>query len=104
MTDEKDRLGTTLKKKERAEEERYFAEQDRERLEKLRAKKAAAEATGHTASCPRCGQPLVERDRKGVMIDVCDAGCGMWLDQGELEVLAERENDSWLSRLLDKAF
>jgi Transcription factor zinc-finger len=99
MTDEKDRLGATLKKKERAEEERYFAEQDRERLEKLRAKRVAAEAAGHTASCPRCGQGLVERDRKGVMVDVC-----MWLDTGELEFLAGRDNDSWLSRLLDKAF
>jgi Zn-finger nucleic acid-binding protein len=34
------------------------------------------------------------------MVDVCDAGCGMWLDTGELELLAEREKDSWLSRLI----
>lgn len=101
MADDKDRLGTTLKKKERAEEEHYFAEQDRERIAKLRAKRAETEAAGQIApSCPRCGKALVERDRRGVMVDVCDAGCGMWLDTGELELLAEREKDSWLSRLI----
>ena len=100
MADDKDRLGDTLTKKQRGEEERYFAEQDRERIAKLRAQRADAEAAGRKATCPRCGQDLVERDRRGVMVDVCEAGCGMWLDAGELEVLAERENASWLSRFL----
>jgi hypothetical protein len=103
MADDKDRLGTTLKKKERAEEEHYFAEQDRERIAKLRAKRAADDEGVRTATCPRCGQALVERDRRGVMVDVCDAGCGMWLDTGELEILAEREKDSWLSRLIGRS-
>ncbi|HWP64685.1 MAG TPA: hypothetical protein VNO26_02080 [Candidatus Limnocylindria bacterium] len=53
--DEKDRLGDTLHKKERAEEERYFAEQDRLRLARLRERAAAAE---RGESCPRCGRPI----------------------------------------------
>ena len=41
--DEKDRLGQLLDKKERAEENRFFAERDRELIEQLRRKKAEEE-------------------------------------------------------------
>lgn len=37
--------------------------------------------------CPRCGSPLDERERDGVMIDVCTRCRGIWLDRGELEKL-----------------
>jgi hypothetical protein len=34
--DEKDRLGAKLREKEKAEEDRYFAQRDRELIEKLK--------------------------------------------------------------------
>ena len=38
--------------------------------------------------CPRCGQPMEERDFGGVHVDVCETGCrGLWLDWGELAEL-----------------
>lgn len=38
--------------------------------------------------CPRCRRPtLVERNREGVALDVCENCQGLWLDRGELEVL-----------------
>lgn len=98
MADEKDRLGERLKERERAQEDKYFADQDRAALEKLRA--ANPTASTATATCPRCGGGLQIVDHLGVKVDQCPAGHGMWLDTGELEVIAKREENSWLGRLL----
>lgn len=99
MADEKDRLGDRLKERETAEENRYFAAQDRAALDKLRAQQNAGIPQ---ASCPRCGAALVEVDHVGIKVDRCPSGHGMWLDQGEFDVVAKREKDSWLGRLLPK--
>lgn len=74
MPDEKDRLGDTLHKKEKADEDRYFAEQARKQLEKLRVH-ATARAAGK-ADCPRCGAALEVRQRGGVAVEGCSKGCG----------------------------
>jgi DNA repair exonuclease SbcCD ATPase subunit len=99
MSDEKDRLAELLRQRERAEEDHYFAEESRKQIEKLRAAHAAADATGKN-DCPRCGAPLEVRQIKGVGVEACSKGCGMWLDRGELEEITKREGDSWLARLL----
>ena len=96
--DHKDRLGDTLHKKKKADEDRYFAELDRKAVEQLRAERAEPGAPNPT--CPRCGKPLDEQDRSGVMVDICPAGCGLWLDAGELSLVAGREKDSWLTRMI----
>jgi len=95
--DNKDRLGQRLREKERAEEERFIAERDREALRKLREKSAPAPAG--TATCPRCGAGLTTVTLHGVAVDECPAGHGMWLDRNELETIASRERDSWLAKL-----
>jgi Zn-finger nucleic acid-binding protein len=42
-------------------------------------------------NCPRClASSLLERNREGVTIDVCEACRGIWLDRGELEKLIAR--------------
>ena len=63
-TDEKDRLGETLHRKEKAEEGRFFAERDAAAIARLREKArpaAPAEDRKHTTpeTCPRCGEPLI---------------------------------------------
>ena len=41
--------------------------------------------------CPRCEQvELDERERDGILIDVCRSCRGVWLDRGELEKLIAR--------------
>ncbi len=40
--------------------------------------------------CPRCEGPLDERERDGVVVDVCRTCRGVWLDRGELEKLIAR--------------
>jgi hypothetical protein len=98
VDDSKDRLGDQLKKREKAEEDRFFAEKDREALERLRRERASGARPA--VDCPRCGAKLREEDRHGVAVDVCPSGHGLWLDAGELAVLAKREKDSWLTRLI----
>lgn len=43
--------------------------------------------------CPRCEkQTLDERERDGVIIDICKDCRGIWLDRGELEKLIARSS------------
>jgi Zn-finger nucleic acid-binding protein len=93
--DEKDRLGTKLREKEKAEEDRYFAQRDRELIEKLKQSQATAEETelrqqAHMR-CPKCGEKLSSLQYHEVTVEECPACKGMWLDRGELETLAQRE-------------
>ena len=103
MADEKDRLGSKLQDKERAEEDRYFKERDRALVEKLRGKTASEQEQAlrdlARDRCPRCGERLAPIELQGVTVDECPAGHGLWCDKGELETIAQRENDSWLGRL-----
>lgn len=99
---EKDKLGDTLKKKEKAEEDRYFAKQDEERLAKLREDASAKEMAGLLGRCPRCPAQLTQVKVEGVSIDRCPEGCGDWLDAGELETITDRVRHAWLSRLFKR--
>ena len=93
MADEKDRLGEKLHQKEKAEEDRYFAERDRDLLARLRRQREA-----ENLRCPRCGKALAPVVYHGVTVDQCPACQGVWLEGGELEALAPRERESWLGR------
>ena len=96
MSEEKDRYGNKLRDKEKGEENRYFAEQERAQLEKLRQKAAP----GPLGLCPRCGLALVARDYHGVAIDDCPKCGGIWLDKGQVESVVEREDETWAHRWL----
>jgi len=97
MPGDKDHLSEQLRQREKAEENRYFDELSRKQLEKLRQTREAAKVA---VDCPRCGAPLEVKQERGVAIDACPKGCGIWLDAGELEQIAGREGESWLSRLI----
>jgi len=64
MADDKDRLGEKLHQKEKAEEDRYFAERDSELLARLRRQKE-----GETLGWPRCGMTLSPVVYQDVNID-----------------------------------
>lgn len=43
-------------------------------------------------SCPKCAGEMLARPYgmgSPIVIDVCEAGCGIWLDKGELEALEQ---------------
>jgi hypothetical protein len=103
-SDEKDRFGDKLREVERAREEQYFKKRDQELIDKLREKgEGESEVEARSAGgdrCPKCGTQLQLREQHGVEVDECPSCGGVWLDQGELEEIARRESDGWLSRFL----
>ena len=98
MADEKDRFGEKLRQKEKAEEDRFIEQRDKEALERLRKSRAAA-AKGAPCGCPRDGTQLVQVDHHGVKVEECPTCHGMWLDADQLQAVASAERDSWIGRL-----
>ncbi len=105
---EKDRLGDKLHDVEKAREDIYFAERDRQLMEKLRrGKETATEEAAKKAAhmrCPKCGERLKQRSLHGVDVDECPGCHGMWLDQGEAEKIGRRETEGWIARWLRTEF
>lgn len=102
--DEKDRFGDKLREKERADEDRYFAEQDRAALEKLRAAREqqseAALRDFARGRCPKCGERLATIEIDRISVERCSACGGVWLDDGELQALSRRQHhEGWLAHL-----
>jgi hypothetical protein len=104
--EEKDRFGEKLREVEKAREDVFFAERDRELLEKMKAQPGGQAEESVRASvkgrCPRCGEHLVGTSRHDVAIAECPRDHGIWLDDGELEKLMTRENSGWLARILGR--
>jgi uncharacterized protein len=77
-------------------EEEYFAKHEFEnakKVEKQRQNLLEAEERLklkelHYMQCPKCGMQLVEIDYRGIKVDKCTACDGIWLDAGELEMVA----------------
>ncbi|MDP2365795.1 MAG: zf-TFIIB domain-containing protein [Ignavibacteria bacterium] len=79
-----------LERRKKIEEEKLkkLAEEDRKKLREL-----------HFMRCPKCGMELGEVDYKEIRIDKCFQCEGIWLDAGELELVAKLEKGA-----LDKLF
>jgi len=111
--EEKDRLGDKLREAERGREDQFFAERDRQLIDRLRQSKGVAPETSGAATtskevapmrCPKCGTPLNSHTLHDVSVDECPSCHGMWLDAGELEALARWENAGWVARWLRSEF
>jgi len=100
---EKDRFGDKLRDKQKADEDRYFADRDKAALEKLRVQKEAEQETTlreiAKGRCAKCGTRLTQRTLEGVEIDECGSCGGIFLDAGELERLSKREGEGWFGKL-----
>ena len=96
MPDEKDRFGEKIRDLEKAREDQWAAQRDRELMESLRQKQAdlkkamtaATEAMGFL--CPRCHHQLAKTEQAGVTILTCPEDGGGWLDQSDLKQLLQR--------------
>jgi len=92
--------------RKKAKEDEYFVKKERELLVKLKAKQESeAKAASQQAcfmKCPKCGRLLKERSFQKIQIDQCTGCNGIWLDAGELEEVAGKENDSWLGKFWKK--
>jgi uncharacterized protein len=97
----------SILRKKMSDEDRYFAERDREILEKhkkVHEKRDMEERKKlHYMKCPKCGADLKEMEFiKDIMIDKCTECSGIWLDKGELRAILKREAN--LFKSLAKAF
>ena len=90
MENEKDRYGETMRLVERAKEDIYFAERDREVLEKLRGQLRKVENADAPSHCPKCPGNLASYTFEGFAVDRCHECGGIWLDKGELEAIVRK--------------
>ena len=92
-----------LQEKPSRNEDEWFVKRDAElikaRREKLDEDRRRRERTQHYMKCPRCGADLQEREFHSVKVDACPECDGVWLDQGELEILAYHK-ESNVSRVI----
>jgi Zn-finger nucleic acid-binding protein len=106
MSDEKDRFGETMRLVERAKEDIFFAERDRELIDRLKAQLKKIEEQEIKLRCPKCPGHLDAYDFRGFILDRCDRCGGMWVDQGELTAIIRKATQGpfghWLDRLLEK--
>jgi hypothetical protein len=55
----------------------------------------------HFMKCPKCGADLRERDFQNVKVDVCPGCHGIWIDQGEINLMRHmQEARGSFSRLM----
>src|SRR5689334_13434055 len=105
MADEKDRYGDKLREVEKGREDKFFAERDRELLDKLKtddAPGATSAAAGGTMRCPKDGSALQQVKHLDVTVEECPRCEGIWLAKGELDEIGRRESAGWLSRYLGR--
>lgn len=96
--DAKDRFGDLLAKKEKGDEDRYAAEQDRLKLARLREQgELAAAARGR---CPSCGQILTADVVEDQKVAACAKCRGLWVDANALETIVARAGESEITRSL----
>ena len=88
-------------------EDEYFAQQNAELLRKQREKMEAAakeaERKSHYMKCPKDGYDLATSEYHGVQIETCPHCGGMWLDAGELAVVAREDRPALMTRVLTDA-
>ncbi len=90
-------------------EEEYFVREDAEKKRKLalqaKKEKQADELKQlkdlHFMRCPKCGLQMHEVKLRGVDVDVCFSCNGVFLDQGELELLEKPESRGVMSSILN---
>jgi hypothetical protein len=103
---EKDAFGDKLRDKEKADEDLYFAERDRELIAKRKARIAEEKGANQSESahmrCPKCGERLSSDTLRGIHVQACATCHGVWLDRPELEQLVLREEGGWLTRYLER--
>ena len=98
---EKDRFGETMKLAERAKEDIYFAEHDRDLIAKLKAKLQKVDKTAIDLRCPKCSGHLEGYRFEGFALDRCDTCGGIWMDRGELEGVVRKVSRGPLGEWID---
>ena len=102
MADDKDRFGETMRLVERAKEDIYFAERDRELIEKIKKQLQKVETVGRELHCPKCAGLLETYSFHEILLERCSKCAGVWLDKGELEAIIRKVTRGPLGAWIDK--
>jgi hypothetical protein len=89
---EKDTFHDKLRDKGKASEDLYIEQEERKRLERLRA----AAIAGASGACPKDGTRLVTRMNGGLQMAMCPACRGVWLDASEVELVLKTQSETAL--------
>jgi hypothetical protein len=79
MADEKDRFGETMKLLERAKEDIYFAQRDRELIDRLKAQLQKVHESEVRFRCHKCPGTLETYTFQGFVLDRCHECGGIWM-------------------------
>jgi len=101
MADDKDKFGDTMRLVERAKEDIYFAERDRELMAKLKAQLRKVESTTVDLRCPKCAGSLAGYTFHGFALDRCVECGGVWMDRDELEGVIRKVSRGPLGEWID---
>ena len=90
-------MSDELKKRGKANEDKYFHDQELKALEGLATKMSVRKS-------PITGDPMKTVMYQDVEIDVCEESGGIWLDKGELEKIIENvksadKAESWFEKV-----
>lgn len=81
-------------------ENEYFHRKEQELIAKMKARLDAQGSKSLEIKCPKCDGTLVETDFENIKIDVCDKCTGVWLDPGELTMIADKDEDKgWFGKV-----
>ena len=102
--DVKTRLGAVFEEKERAEEDTYFAQRDRELIAKLHQQQEAEQEQtlcelAHSR-CPQCGKRLRQGVFHGVTVKECPNCQGLWFNKNEIQALAQDKDKEWAAQFV----
>jgi len=107
MENGKDRLEKKLEFDERANENTYFAAQEHELIEGMKAEFQKVEAARREAQlgiCPKCQGKLGSYKFMNFVLDRCKSCEGIWLDKGELEAILGRAARGPLGAFFERCF
>ena len=92
-------MSDALEDRGKALENEYFRRQEKELIEKMKAKLEAEESEALELQCPKCDGQLFETEYDGITIDMCSGCSGIWLDAGELAHFVDKEDEQgWFHR------
>lgn len=89
----------SLDERGKALENEYFRRQEKEIIEKMRARLQTESAEVSGLKCPKCDGNLVETTYENIKMDVCNKCHGVWLDAGELAQITGKDDGGWFSRM-----
>ncbi|MCP4041471.1 MAG: zf-TFIIB domain-containing protein [Gammaproteobacteria bacterium] len=97
-----------VEKRAKVAEDKYFERKEYEHRKKkldedhkkLKTSQRKELKKLHYMRCPKCGMELVEIDFKGIEIDKCSECGGIYLDNGELELLLKPKKKKLLDHVL----